>query len=342
MLRITVALIAALGMTQAARAQATAGDQGAPGRSVNQGRADTPGGRDAARGAGTQGIAQPGPGSQNNTGRAGDSTAIGGAPLATDAATGRQAASAATSLEGHLADCLILKNEEEIAILQFAQDRIQNDELKQAARKMIDDHQQAISKLERFAMHRGTAAAGRSGQSTAGATGGEVGRTTRETLRPNANDAQATDAASGSSTSRGGTTTGAQSSSGTNGGGTGRGTASGTGAAAASAGIGSAHATGGDLGMRMYQIAQREKEQCLQLTKADLQKHEGEKFDKALTGQQSVMHASMLAKLNAIEGQTSAEFNQLAQQLAQTTQQHKEHLDQLMTQLDRGSSRSNR
>jgi hypothetical protein len=244
-------------------------------------------------------------------------------------------ASAGRSIEGHAADCLILKNEEEIQILQSAQSKIQNDELKQAAQKMIQDHQQAIGKLQRFAMHRGQ---GAGSQASAGSTG---------------QGAAATSAQAGAATTAGATTR--DPSGNTTG-------ASGTRVAANDANrgqsrearrVGTDAASGQDsttaggqmgdssLANALFQIAQREKEECLKLAQEDLNKHEGAKFDKALAGQQCAMHAGMLAKLRALESQqTSSEFSQLLKDLEQTTQQHKEHIDQILASLDKGSEKS--
>jgi len=213
-------------------------------------------------------------------------------------------------LESHAADCLILKNEEEIQILQFALPKIQDNDLKQSAQKMIEDHQQAISKLERFAGHRGghsqtnvsstQAPANPVPGNTTGASGTavtsrEAGRTqTREALRVGTEERQGGTAASHS-----------------------------------------------DAHDAMYQLALREKDECLKLTEADLNKQQGAKFDKVLAGQQCVMHTGMLAHLKALQqSQTSSEFGQLVQNLEKTTQHHKDTLDGMMDKLAQNAESS--
>jgi len=247
-------------------------------------------------------------------------------------------------LESHIADCLILDNQEEIAILEFAQQKAKNDDVKQAAKQMIDDHRQAIQKLQRFSS-RGTAgsssaanAAGdRSTTNTAGTSGITAGAA--------ADTAGATTGASGTSITsndRAGARREArkyadgQNASGAEG--------RGVQASGAIGGLsGSVSFGGGDREFgQLHQMAERKQQECIRMTEQDLSKHEGAKFDKALVGQQCVMHTSMLAKLKSLDGQTSSEFNELAQQLAQTTQQHKDHLDKLMEELsaqaEKGSS----
>lgn len=51
-------------------------------------------------------------------------------------------------LDQHLAACLTLGNQEEIALAQFALERAQNPQVKQFAQMMIEEHQQAVSKLQ--------------------------------------------------------------------------------------------------------------------------------------------------------------------------------------------------
>jgi predicted outer membrane protein len=58
---------------------------------------------------------------------------------------------AAQSLDQGIAACLILGNNEEVALARFAQERTQNPEVKQFVEQMIEQHQQAASQLEKFA-----------------------------------------------------------------------------------------------------------------------------------------------------------------------------------------------
>lgn len=52
-------------------------------------------------------------------------------------------------LDQHLAACLALGNQEEIALAQFAQERAQNPQVKQFAQMMVEEHQQAVSQLQK-------------------------------------------------------------------------------------------------------------------------------------------------------------------------------------------------
>ncbi len=55
------------------------------------------------------------------------------------------------SLEGHVANCLILANQTEIALLRAGKEQSQNEELQQLAEKMVQDHEKHVQKLEQFA-----------------------------------------------------------------------------------------------------------------------------------------------------------------------------------------------
>jgi predicted outer membrane protein len=61
---------------------------------------------------------------------------------------GGQQASQGNALEKHIAVCLTLGNQEEIQLGQFAQDRAQHPQVKQFAQMMVEEHQQANSKIQ--------------------------------------------------------------------------------------------------------------------------------------------------------------------------------------------------
>jgi predicted outer membrane protein len=60
-------------------------------------------------------------------------------------------ASAGDNLDQKIAVCLLLGNQEEVALAQFAQQRSQNEQVRKFAQQMIEHHQQAISKIEQAA-----------------------------------------------------------------------------------------------------------------------------------------------------------------------------------------------
>jgi predicted outer membrane protein len=57
----------------------------------------------------------------------------------------------AGGLDQQIAACAVLANQEEVALAQFAKDRAESDQVKQFAEMMIEQHQQAIQKIEQAA-----------------------------------------------------------------------------------------------------------------------------------------------------------------------------------------------
>ena len=68
-------------------------------------------------------------------------------PVANDGATAQQPG----NLDQQIAACMLLGNQEEVALAQFAQQRAQHPEVKKFAQQMIEQHQQAIAKIEQAA-----------------------------------------------------------------------------------------------------------------------------------------------------------------------------------------------
>jgi predicted outer membrane protein len=54
-------------------------------------------------------------------------------------------------LDAHLANCLVLGNQEEIALCRYALERIDDEKVKELAQKMIDDHEKFVTQLRRYA-----------------------------------------------------------------------------------------------------------------------------------------------------------------------------------------------
>lgn len=54
-------------------------------------------------------------------------------------------------LDAQLANCLILSNQEEIALCRFALEHTKSDDVKKLAKQMIEDHQGFVTKLRKYA-----------------------------------------------------------------------------------------------------------------------------------------------------------------------------------------------
>jgi putative membrane protein len=90
--------------------------------------------------------------------------------------SGQSAASG--DLNQAIAGCLLLGNQEEIAIAEFAESRAQDPQVKQFAQLMVDDHEKAVAKLTQVAPQLAQQAAAIRGQSASAANGAGQQQTT--------------------------------------------------------------------------------------------------------------------------------------------------------------------
>jgi putative membrane protein len=102
-------------------------------------------------------------------------------------------------------------------------------------------------------------------------------------------------------------------------------------------------ATGAQSGgqQQMVEFARTVKQNCLNLTQADLGKKQGAEFDKCYIGQQLVAHTAMLAELKA--AQQFVQNEQLKPIIQQGTQMAEHHLAQarqIMEQLEAGGGQA--
>jgi len=82
------------------------------------------------------------------------------------------------NLDQQIPACLTLGNKEEIALAQFAQERAQSPQVKQFAQMMIEEHQQAVSQLEKAVPQLASLnlqLKGAEGAETAATTSGQTG-----------------------------------------------------------------------------------------------------------------------------------------------------------------------
>jgi predicted outer membrane protein len=200
----------------------------------------------------------------------------------------RSAGTETQGLEGPLADCLILSNQEEIALLRFAQEKSENAKLKKFTDMAIQDHEKAIAELRKFA-------SGHS-EDLKVATKGDAGTSGNKQSAAPRREVTARKPA----------------------------TASGDNDA---------------MMQKMSAIQHQATLECLAMTKEQLSKSEGTKFDQCFLGQQIGMHIGMAAKLKAFHNNTSGEFQQLTQKLGDTAKQHKDHAEKLLKEIEASAAK---
>lgn len=210
-------------------------------------------------------------------------------------------AGAANKVVDHfLANCLLAKNEGEVALSQIAQQKAQNPDVKQFAEKMIEDHGKLIAKLQPLA--------GGANRKADGAYG-----TRKETDRTSVRSSEATPGSPGAGQTIPSTRTTAE-------------TTVGVGATDRPAAGGAIH--------QLMQIERQISERCLQAAKQELQQKSGAEFDKCYVANAIGAHMHALAALEVIGQQTQGQLAQVAQEAQPTVQQHLDHAKQLMKQLE--------
>lgn len=164
---------------------------------------------------------------------------------------------ASAAVNHYVANCLLIKNRGEIELNRFAQERAQNEQVKQFAQQMIQDHSQLEQKLERIA------------QSDRG---------------PGQNAAVT----------------------------------------------------------QLLELDRQIADECGQMVRSKLEEAPQDEFDKCFVGQQVGAHIQMLSALKVISQQTSGELAQIAQDAEKKVQQHLDHAEKLMKELDSSDTRQAR
>jgi predicted outer membrane protein len=214
----------------------------------------------------------------------------------------RQADQAGQSkeMDQFIATCLLIGNQEEVALAQDAASRTQNENVKRFAQMLVNDHQQAIQKLQQHAKP-GMGLEGAGTISAANAAPGSRPSAQPRTLPSNQV------AANDSPTARQFT--------------------------ANRVDIDRDPMAGGSLD-QVLKMSQQAAQECLSMTKSIMQEKQGAQFDKAFAGSQVGAHVGMLAKLKASEQYASPELASIIQESQQIVQSHLEQAKQLCEELE--------
>jgi len=238
----------------------------------------------------------------------------------------------------YITDCLVSGNQAEIALARIAQERATDPEVKQFAKKMIQDHTAFSQKLQ---MARGTAGRRQSGDQSAvesrSALGGEANRDQSNREQSNREQPNAGQA-------NGAQTNGDQP-------GVGR---PGVDINAAGAQVrvrpGDRLNTTGAVGQDgrsqvggARQFVQMQKEvaaQCLQSMTRELSQKEGAQFDRCYMNSQVVAHMMMADELTVYSKHVSDNLQSTLQEGLQTTRQHLATAKQIAERLEVGTPRA--
>jgi predicted outer membrane protein len=203
-----------------------------------------------------------------------------------------------------LASCIAIANQEEVSIAQFASSKTKNDEVKEFAKMLVDEHQAFLKKLQRFTPEAANASLAQSPaddnrNESAAAKSGQIQLTAgqadpRDPAQPQ-QPAQPQPAQPGR---QGQPLTGQ------------------------SAG-----------GVDMLQLHREIAQQCLTDTKKKLSEEDASKFDHCFIGHQIASHAAMKTKLTVIRRHATGEFAQVLDEGIEATEKHMKKAEKIMQDL---------
>ncbi len=254
---------------------------------------------------------------------------------------------------------LLLANQGEIAVSQFAQEKASNAAVKDFAQGMVREHSEMVEKLQQVSFSsqteqsqasgqrmetRGQRSETRQGTESRQSTGAGQSATTGQ----EAQSGQSAGAGQGVATGQRAETgqdaakgqraeTGQSVAKGQRAGSEQRSAAGRTEIAGKTVGQqheSHSHSQAGRMADPMLPILQEAEQKCIELTQQELERHQGAEFDKCYMGQQIVAHVSTLAKLQAFQGHASETLQPVIAEAAQTTEKHLEHARAIIKELD--------
>ncbi len=193
-----------------------------------------------------------------------------------------------------LATCIAIANQTEVALAQFAKEKLQNEDVKEFAETMIKDHQALLQKLERFAPEATREGYLKEGQPS---TGRDETSTTQKGVQPA--------------------------------GGVPRNTTPGTIQQTAGTQPAAQNARGVDFIQLHREIAN----ECLTQSKKRLTEKDEKEVDACFIGTQLAAHMAMLDTLKVFERHASGELKEILADASETTQKHLEHAEKIMKDL---------
>lgn len=217
-------------------------------------------------------------------------------------------------LDRVLARWLILGNQQEIAVNQFAQGRASNDAVKKFAQQMVQDHTQFIDRLQQVPLRNEP---GQSGQPGQPGQSSQSGQPQTMVLPPSERVV---------GTPPTGTTVAPS--------GTPMQTVPSTGAVSPGQQPYTAGFRGRPEEPPLLTLMQQVGDRTVNLRKDELGKQQGARFDAAYLGQQTAAHLRVLATLQTFQSHATPELQALINQGIQTTERHLDDARNLMNQLE--------
>ncbi len=210
-----------------------------------------------------------------------------------------------------IASCLVYENQVEVALGRMAQEKAQSGAVKKFAGMMVQEHQDYLAKLQKFAPNSGELSTNlpESQDRSSVDVRGERDLQVKQNQNNQAQNNQAQNNKNPNSQEN-------------------------TGNAATQQQAGKSN----EMAMNVIKLQQELAQQCLSDAQSKLSKEGSEKFDKCYVGMQIAMHAGMKTKLTVFSRHSTGEFKQLIEQAIQTTDNHLAKAESLMEELDSGSA----
>jgi len=210
----------------------------------------------------------------------------------------------------HVASCLILENDGEIAAAKIAEQKAKSDDVKQFARTMEKDHQQFVSELEKLS---GDELRNRRAQT--GATTGTGTRNENNTTRnENANAREPRNEGRTNANNN---------------------------AAGGAPRANPAQRNDQDPYAALLQIKEEMADQCQASVRRELDSKKGEEFDACYMGMQIAAHMHMIDSLTVLERHVSPELRPVLQKGLKVSQQHFEEAKKIMKNVTHTQTASN-
>ncbi len=205
-----------------------------------------------------------------------------------------------------IASCLVYENQVEVALGRMAQEKAQSGAVKKFAGMMVQEHQDFLAKLQKFAPNSGELSTNlpesqdRSSVDVRGETDPQVKQNQNNQAQNNKNPNSQENIGNAATQQQAGKSN--------------------------------------EMAMNVIKLQQELAQQCLSDAQSKLSKEGSEKFDKCYVGMQIAMHAGMKTKLTVFSRHSTGEFKQLIEQAIQTTDNHLAKAESLMEELDSGSA----
>jgi len=196
-------------------------------------------------------------------------------------------------LDKRVASCLLLANLGEIELAKFAQENLDDGDVKKFAKKLVEDHQKLVKELERFAPQAASTKLSQSGNSASSEQ--QLLKQQQSAQQNGTNITPGFDHPSPSQQ------TVAQN----------------------------------PTDLKLFQIEKEAVQNCVAMTKDELQEQSGKHMEQAFVGCQIGSHIQMLAHLKAAEGAVSGELQQVIAKAKNKVQSHLDEAKKLMKEQEK-------